>query len=1078
MRGEVNALAPAPGGSIAEGTRTFLFADLRDYTAFVERHGDRIAADLVAAYRTLIRQRVRETSGAEIKVEGDAMFVVFPSARQAIACGAAILNDAAVRTQAQPDLPMRVGIGLHAGEPVAQDDDFIGSAVNVAARIGAAAGAGQLLISDVVRALVRTGAPFPMRDRGPVTLKGLSEPVRLYEVVWSDVSPTDSAALIEGSLIPCPQPPRFEAPGSPLVGRDDELALLRSRVAALSSNPPPLGEGRVGATGGTVMIAGDAGIGKSRLLREALFGSASALLYGACGISEAPPPYEPFVAIVRSIIREPNGEAGLQGVIPELLALVPESAASRQQAPDRDRIFGAFLRLLRQYARARPTVLVVEDLHWADEATLAMLQFLIGEAEPTPYLVAATYRSDELHRRHRIRPFLAALARRADVVTISLPPLPAAHALELLQGLPTLKAASASEMEAINHRAEGNPLFLEELAETHQLGRSAVPASVAETVLQRVARAGDNAGRLLQYLAVTGARANYDILEPLMGEEAALLEGARAGVEEHLVQEDDDGLAFRHALIREAILSDLMTRERRALHRSVGEAMERLHKDDPEYAGDIAQHLGAAGLADRALTFAMKAGERALRLAAAEEAARIYEHAVEWSQPSTVDRMRALEGLGRAYARDLFVKKATATYQEALDLARSIGSQDDVARITLRRTFVLPWGREEYASWQASWAAAEPLDQPATLARIASGLARRAYLYLEDDRGAAWVKRALVEARRAGGRGQELFALRLQLQYQHRPGWQAEEEAHIREQLELALWDDDGVLSMYTDFYVRRCRDSDEAEREQILQTGRDYADRLAIPEGIVFRYGVAWVNWLTGRWDRARALSDLIRSRWSDDAPVVYPSVGPIAASVAIEIDGPEAGRRQLTDATARLRKTETWRALLWAAAHEANLHLAEGRAAAVLESFRPIFEPRPPSLYDVEDFALASRVVLPAALLAGDRRVLSRWIDDPTVAAGGAIYQAAVDHARAIVALLDGNRTAADASFARASAAYLERGWLLLAHELAWQWSRTGSPAASQALRAAVTFYEAQGATWRLGWLAERRDAEGGGA
>src|SRR5207302_1246137 len=182
-----------------------------------------------------------------------------------------------------------------------------------------------------------------------------------------------------------------------------------------------------------------------------------------------------------------------------------------------------------------------------------------------------------------------------------------------------------------------------------------------------------------------------------MGEEAALLAGARAGVEEHLVQEDDDGLAFRHALIREAILSDLMTRERRVLHRSVGEAMERLHKDDAEYAGDIAQHLGAAGLADRALPFAMKAGERALRLAAAE-----------------------------------------------------------------------------------------PLDQPAMLARIASGLARRAYLYLEDDRGAAWVERALNEARRAGGRGQELFALRLQLQYQHRPGWQAEEEAHIREQLELA----------------------------------------------------------------------------------------------------------------------------------------------------------------------------------------------------------------------------------------------------------------------------------------------------
>ncbi len=160
-------MARTPGGSISEGTRTCLFADLRDYTGFVERHGERAAAAIVAAYRRLIRQRVQESSGAEIKVEGDAMFVVFASAGQAIACGAAILSDAAFRTQAEPDLPMRVGTGLHAGEPVAQAGDFIGAAVNVAARIGAAAGAGQLLISEVVRGLVRTGAPFPSAMAGP-----------------------------------------------------------------------------------------------------------------------------------------------------------------------------------------------------------------------------------------------------------------------------------------------------------------------------------------------------------------------------------------------------------------------------------------------------------------------------------------------------------------------------------------------------------------------------------------------------------------------------------------------------------------------------------------------------------------------------------------------------------------------------------------------------------------------------------------------------------------------------------------------------------------------------------------------
>src|SRR3989454_4120934 len=1048
---------------VTEATRTFLFADLRDYTGFVERNGDQAAATLVATYRRLVRQRVRESAGAEIKVEGDAVFVAFPSARLAIACGAAILKDAAAQTAAQPDLPIHVGIGVHAGEPVPQEGDFIGSAVNVAARIGSAAGSGQLLISDVVRGLVRTGAAFPLRDRGSVSLKGLSEPIHLYEVVWSGDAEADMAAPAQGASLPIPKLPQIAPGATPIVGRARQLDALRARIAELR-------EGR----GGTVLIAGDAGIGKSRLLREALFaGPPLAILYGACGHSETPPPYAPFIAIIRSIVREPDGEEALHRTVPELLTLIPETAASTQ-APDRDRLFGAFLRALRQYARGAPTVLVVEDLHWADEGTLAILQFLVAEAEPTPYLIVGTYRSDELHRRHRMRPFLGAISRRPDVATIELAPLGSDDALLLLKALPRLSDAAAADLRAISERAEGNPLFLEELAQSHRAGDGGgVPKSLAETVLTRTARAGANAERLLTYLALVGTRADYDILEVLMGSEAPLLEGARAAVEQYLVLEDGDGLAFRHALIREAVLGDLMARERRALHRSVGEAMERLHGDDPEWAVDIAEHLGAAGLPGRALPFAMRAGERALHLHAPEEAARIFEHGVEWSQPSTLDRMRALEGLGRAYARQLFARKAISTYQEALDLARSLGSQEDVARITLRRTFVMPWGKEEYASWQAAWDAAEPLGQPGSLARIASGLARRAYLYLDDERGAMWLDRSLTEARRAGSRRHELWALRLQLQYQHHPGWQGEDDRYIREELELAIRDDDSVLAAYSNLYVRRCRESDEAEREQIMRSGREYAERLAIPEGIVFRYGVAWVNWLTGRWEHAQALWETVRSRWSEDAGNIYPSAGPVAASIAIEIAEPDAGREQLTEGTARLRATETWRASTWAAAYEANLWLAEGLPQKVLDSFSEILQKRPPSMHDVEDFALTSRAVLPAALLTDDRSLLALWLDDPGVAAGGALYQAAVDHARAVDAVLRGDLEAADQSFARAASTYLRLGWHLLAHELAWQWARTGSAAAEQALGAAAVFYADKGATWRKEWLANHKPA-----
>ncbi|TMB81750.1 MAG: adenylate/guanylate cyclase domain-containing protein, partial [Chloroflexi bacterium] len=235
-----------PLGPIAEATRTFLFADLRDYTGFVERQGDQAAAILVGTYRKLVRQRVRESTGAEIKAEGDAMFVAFPSARLAIACGAAILKDAAEQTAAQPDLPIHVGIGVHAGEPVPQEGDFIGSAVNVAARIGSAAATGQLLISDVVRGLVRTGGAFPLRDRGSVSLKGLSEPVHLYEVVWSKDAQADLAVPAELTSLPFPRLPQVAPSESPLVGRARQVDDLRARIAGLR-------EGR----GGTIMVAGD-----------------------------------------------------------------------------------------------------------------------------------------------------------------------------------------------------------------------------------------------------------------------------------------------------------------------------------------------------------------------------------------------------------------------------------------------------------------------------------------------------------------------------------------------------------------------------------------------------------------------------------------------------------------------------------------------------------------------------------------------------------------------------------------------------------------------------------------------------
>ena len=198
-------------------TNGFLFADLRDYTRYVESYGDRAAAELLEAYRALVRAAVADFGGAEIKTEGDSFYVVFPSASSAVQCGLAILRAAAERGR-ERGAPIRVGIGVHAGETVETAEGYVGSAVNVAARVCSQAGPGELLVTDTVRALTRTFLPVRFTDRRTRRLKGIAEPMVLYRV----------EALEEGAAL-APPPRRRLAGGLPSpsgIGPTARVAML------------------------------------------------------------------------------------------------------------------------------------------------------------------------------------------------------------------------------------------------------------------------------------------------------------------------------------------------------------------------------------------------------------------------------------------------------------------------------------------------------------------------------------------------------------------------------------------------------------------------------------------------------------------------------------------------------------------------------------------------------------------------------------------------------------------------------------------------------------------------------------
>ncbi len=1033
--------------------RAFLFADLRDYTAFVEGAGDRAAADLIRSYRELIRGRLRAHDGAEIKTEGDSFYIVFPSATQAISFGVDVLQEASARRTARAT-PLRFGMGVHAGEAVALDNQFVGSAVNLAARVGAIAGEGELLVTDTVRGLVRTGSPYPLSDRGTVALKGVAEPVRLFAVQWRP----DEAMPVP--LARPALPPLSTLLSSVFVGRTAELAALER-----------LGEALAQGQGGTVLVPGAAGLGKSRLVREwSERATRTSVLIGGGGATDSRPLYEPFAAMIRQLVRAPTEEARLRGIAPELTALVPDLSGETVRAPDRDRLFGAFLRFAREYARSGPLAIVVEDLHWTDDATLALFRFLALEAAVTPYLLVATYRDDELHRRHQLRPLLVELARRGDVSTIPLHALDVESSRRLLQHVHVDLKLSVAERERIVGLSEGNPLFIEELARSTADRAEALPLTIAEAVLRRFAALDEAARRLVTYAAVAGTQVGFDLLQPLVGmPERDLLRAARQAIDGLLLVEVADGLAFRHALTREVIYRDLMRREQRLLHREVAEALERLRGGDPAAAHEIERQFFEAGLAERALPFALAAGEHALGLLAPAEAVAHFERAVDAAPPASLERAKALEGLGNGYRLQLEVSKAVGTLRDALALYREVGTPADVLRAQMNAARALPFGPQERQAWTDAWSLAQGHAAPAQLFQIADALADRAYQFMDDDAADAWSRTATDLAAKIEG-GALARARRTAREIEHPAGWHVEVERDVAEGLDRALERDEGVLVAYRRYLDSRCRDADAAERQALLQRARAYATARApgVPRAMIFRFGPPWITWLEGDWESALAFWDELQRQFArEDLAEIFPDTGPIGAAIRVEREGPDEAGAALRQAAERQARTGTWRGRLVGAAHLANLQLAKGCPADVVADLASLFAKRSPQALELSTFLLAARVLAPAALLTRDSASVRPWTDAaPALVGEGAMFDAAIAHLRATDAAISGDAAVARSAYAAAQATYERLGWHHLAAELAWQRARAGDESQFGPAR---EFYLARGAAWRARWLEE---------
>jgi DNA-binding NarL/FixJ family response regulator len=444
----------------------------------------------------------------------------------------------------------------------------------------------------------------------------------------------------------------------PMVGRASELARLLSLLDSVAA-----GEAAV------ALVSGDAGVGKTRLVTE-LTGRARErgfiVLAGRCAELGDSVPYLPLADALRSVTGEAAERvSGLVADRPVLGRLLPEHGPGIPASGDgrelaRQQLFGAALGLLTELAEASPVLLVLEDLHWADRSTRDLLTFLSRMLHRERVAVLGSYRTDDLHRRHPLRPLVAELLRLPNVTPIDLGPLEpvalAAHVVTLAE-MSSRPALDAPALTTIVERAEGNAYYAEELLAA-SAGDEELPASLAALLMTRVERLSEAAQQALRAASVAGRRVDDELVMVASGLSALEYEEAiREAVAHQLLAPDGhEGYTFRHALLREAIYADLLPGERTRLHARLAVLLADEKRLDavPGSSAELAHHSLASHDIGGAFAASVRAGKEAERLAAPAEAHRHYDQALAlWDR---VDDPEALSGMIRAR---LALKSAT-----------------------------------------------------------------------------------------------------------------------------------------------------------------------------------------------------------------------------------------------------------------------------------------------------------------------------------------------------------------------------------------------------------------------------------
>ena len=681
-------------GSLAigqtEGTVTIMFTDVENSTKLLSSRGFTESHEIMRAYEAIIDEKVAEHAGRRIKGLGDGFMISFGSVRHGVECALEIQHAIAEYGKQNPERKLRVRIGINTGEVVEEAGDIFGAAVNVAARVAGKARGGEILVSDVVRQLVGPMTEMQFTVRGRYRLKGFPDRWRLHQVTPGEVKEVH----------------RSLPTGDGFVGREQERGDIRMVL-----------ERAMTGAGGMLFLGGPPGIGASRLASEVAreaSGQGWLVLTGRCP-EEGGASYAPFRELLAAAVAASTSKTLLEAakdsgpliaqLMPSLRQKVRAMPNQKEIAADklREQLFHAVFDFLSNVRGAKPLLLVLDDLHWADEGTVLLVRDLAERVGASHMVVIGTYWDSELEAGRTFGTMLSRLLRRRRAQRILLGKLSDGSVEKIAAGVAET-ALSPTQMMGIQAATDGNPLFVEHsalyMAESESMlgltGRAQnsfteedleLAQSVRGLIGRRLERLSEPAQRMLVAAAIVGRDFDIALLEAfgeLSGHELRdALEEATRG--RFLSSSGPDKYRFAHDLVRQRVLGVVPLPRLQAYHLAVADTLERVYgKSANERAGEIGHHLYQAGTsADplRTATYLAQAAKNALAVGAFEEVLRLVETTLALlPAESTRERAQALTirgeaswGLGRIDDAKAAWGGATQRYEELGDEKAATG---------------------------------------------------------------------------------------------------------------------------------------------------------------------------------------------------------------------------------------------------------------------------------------------------------------------------------------------------------------------------------------------------------------------